>query len=158
MGNINDSLHVRDTLTAGTWSPGDRAIAANKVIHQYSVNYAQSTAADVAAITIPVHTFYKDGTIVAFEVTPRAKPTGGDKAYTVDLKRGNAGGAAASVLSAVVTVNSGSADRTPQAGTISSAACSDGDTLEIVIATSGSTGSQGIGVTVTITITENPNS
>jgi len=148
---------VIDTLTINkALNLPEKAVPASKVIHQYAVHYDQVGGTAVVSVTTGLHTSYRDGTIVAVEVTPLVAPTGGDKAFTVDIKKGNQASAFASVLSAVVTINNTIADRQVVAGALSTTALADGDTLEIVIATSGSTGTQGLGVLVTVTIQENP--
>lgn len=148
---------VLDTLTINkTLNLPEKGVPASKVIHQYAVQYGQAGGTAVVAVTMGLHSSYKDGTIVAVQVTPLVAPTGGDKAFTVDVKKGNQAGAFASVLSAVVTVDNTKADRQVLSGSLSSTSLSAGDTLEVVIATSGTTGTQGQGVLVTVTIQENP--
>lgn len=156
MASLNEPL-VLDTLTVGrTLNLPEKALPASKVIHQYAVQYGQAGGSAVVAVTFPVHTFYRDGTLIAVEVTPLVAPTGGDKAFTVDVQKGNQAGAFATVLSSLVTINNTKADRQVVAGSLSSTAMADGDTLEVIIAVSGTTGTQGLGVLVTITIQENP--
>lgn len=148
---------VCDTLTINkTLNLPEKAVPASKVIHQYAVHYAQAGGSAVVAATFPVHTSYKDGTLVAVEVTPLVAPTGGDKAFTVDVKKGNQAGAFATVLSSVVTLDNTKADRQVLAANLTTTALADGDTLEVIIAVSGTTGTQGLGVLVTLTIQENP--
>ena len=156
MASLNEPL-VLDTLTVGkTINLPEKAVPASKVIHQFAVHYAQAGGSDVVVATFPIHTCYKDGTLVAVEVTPLVAPTGGDKAFTVDVQKGNQAGAFATVLSSVVTINNTKADRQVVAGSLSTTALADGDTLEVVIAVSGTTGSQGQGALITVTIQENP--
>lgn len=150
------------TVTLPAASVSDSNVATNagidatKVIHQHAIRYVQNAGADVTSATSPVHVFRGAADIVAVEVVPLTAPTGGDKAFTVDVKLGNAGDAFASILSGVVTVNSSSAARTIQAGSLSTTTAEDGDTLEVVIAASGSTGSQGQGVIVVVWVREEP--
>jgi hypothetical protein len=122
------------------------AIAATKVVQEITGKAAQNGGADVAAATTPIHAAYKAGTVVGFRVAILTAPTGGDKAFTVDLKKSTGGGAFASILSAVVTIDSSKANNTTYSATISSGSYSAGDILQVVVAASGSTGSQGQGV------------
>jgi hypothetical protein len=129
-------------------------IAASKLVHHFPVSLSQAAGSVVASETRVVHIAKAAGTIAYVAVVTDTAPTGGDKAFTVDVKKSTGGGAFASVLSAVVTVNSSSTSKTPQAGTVSVAAYAAGDVLEIVIAASGSTGTQGYGPCVTVYLQE----
>ena len=148
--NLPDSCVGDDNIEAGA------NIDATKVIHQHGLHYDQKAGTDVAAETRIIHTFRNAATIVAVEVVPHTAPTGGDKAFTVDLQKGNASTAFATMLSSPVTVNSSSAARTIQTGALASSAAADGDSLQIVVAVSGSTGSQGQGFSVTVWVREEP--
>lgn len=132
------------------------SIAAAKAVHRSPIVYYQAEGSDVASATASIYHARTAGEIVAVEVCPITAPTGGDKQFTVDVKNGDASTAFASVLSAVVTVDNTSVDKTPQTGTVSSATIADGDILQVVVTASGSTGSQGQGVTVVIWVNENP--
>lgn len=133
-------------------------LAASKVIHRADLNYWQVNGTDVASATVVLRTCLGAGTIKGVKVRPYTAPTGGDKAFTVDVKKAtNGGNTFASVLSSVVTVNSGSADGTLQTATLSGTPVTvAGDAIQVVIAASGSTGSQGQGVTVSIYYEEAP--
>lgn len=133
------------------------AIAANKLKHRHAVAYAQADGADVASETKLVHLAYLAGTIVDVSVRVNTAPTGGDKAFTVDVKKAADAGAFATVLSSVVTINSSSVNNTKVAGTIDGAQddVTADDAIQVVIATSGTTGSQGQGLIVEITVEEN---
>ena len=73
---------------------------------------------------------------------------------TVDIKLGSQGVAFATILSGVVTIDNTKANRQVVDGTISTLTAVAGDTLEVVVAASGSTGSQGQGLSVTVTVRE----
>lgn len=120
-----------------------------------SQTYRQVDGTNVVSQTSTIYSSRKAGTLDSLLVFPTTAPTGGDLAYTVDLKKSTGAGAFATVLSAVVTVNSSSTDRTIQTGTINSPAFIANDTFQLVVATSGSTGSQGQGLCVTIHAKEN---
>lgn len=133
------------------------AIQATKLVHQFPVRYSQASGTDVTTKTELVHRVYgATATLVAVKVIPDTAPTGGDKAFTVDVKKSTGAAAFATVLSSVVTVNNSSVNRTVQSATISSASAVAGDVYEVVITTSGSTGSQGQGVLVVLEFRQAP--
>ena len=148
-GSINDAA-----IAAG--SAGTN-ISSDKVRHQFSLELNQDTGTATTAQTRIVHIARGPGVIVGVSAVADVAPTGGDKAATVDVKKSTAGGAFASILSAVVTLNSSSTSKVVQAGSLSVTSFVAGDLLEIVIAISGSTGSQGQGVCATVMIAEDPN-
>lgn len=160
-------VHYNGTLSARTMSipasavgnsqiVASAGIAATKVVHQHAISHEQAGGTAVVAQTVAKHIFRGAAEIIAVEVVPLTVPTGGDLAYTVDVQKGNASSAFASILSSVVTVNSSSTTRTIQAGTITTDDAADGDTLQVVVAVSGSTGTQGQGFVVTIWVREEP--
>lgn len=146
-------------LTGGVDLPADSVgdtqvsggLGALKLEHQHQPFHVQDDGSDVVTETKVLAFMMAAGTMVSMEVRPETAPTGGDKQYTVDLqKAANGSTSYATVLSAVVTVDSSSVDGTLQAGTISTTALAKGDSLRVVITASGSTGSQGQGVTVMV--------
>lgn len=164
---VNNDLHVNGTLSSKSFNAppgsigdadieGNAGIQASKVVHQHAVRYHQAGGTDVVAATVPLHIFYGDAEILAVEVVPITAPTGGDKAFTVDVKKGNQAGAYATILSSVITINSGVANRQVVSGTLSTTTALDGDSLTVVVAVSGSTGSQGQGVVVIVWLREDP--
>lgn len=133
-------------------------LATAKQVHRVDLHYDQAPGSDVATATKLLRIARGTGTLLGLEVRPITAPTGGDKAYTVDVqKAANASGSWASMLSAAVTVNSSSVDNTKQSGTVSgTGAVAAGEALRLVVTASGSTGSQGQGLLVTIWYEENP--
>ena len=111
----------------------------------------------VAAI-VPIHTVRgATATILAIEVACVDSPSGGDKAFTVDLKKADQDvPTPATVLSGVINYSSTQADCEVETGTISSSSLVAGDSLLAVIAVSGSTGVQGQGLIVTVWVDETP--
>lgn len=146
--------------SGGGFADADLRSGANldpaKMRHRHAVSYGQKNGTDVTTETKMVHIAKAAGTIQTIEVVSATAPTGGDKAFTVDLHKSTGGGAFATVLSAVVTVNSSDTDRVIEAGTLSTATYADGDIFAIVVTTSGSTGSQGQGLCVTVNFDEQP--
>ncbi len=146
---IQDAAITNAKVSAGA------AIAAEKLVHQHAIHYQQNDGAAVAAAIVPIHVARSAATIVAVEVSCLDAPSGGDKTFTVDLQKANAGTPTpASVLTGAITYPNGTADCTIRPGTIASAAIADGDTLVVVVAVSGTTGVQGQGLQVTVTLRE----
>lgn len=131
-------------------------IEATKVVHQHAIKYVQPGGVNVAAATVPLHTFRSSAEIVAAEVVPIVAPNGGDSAYTVDVQKGNQSTPFASVLGAPIGVGDAQADREVVTGSVTTTAAADGDTLQAVVAVSGTTGTQGQGFILTVWVRENP--
>ncbi len=119
---------------------------ASNVIHHFGKDHRQASGSDVASKTELIHVASYAGVLNGFKVGIDVSPTGGDKQFTVDLQKSTGGGAFASVLSAVVTIDSGKADRSVTLGTIAAASYAAGDIFRVVVTASGTTGSQGQGV------------
>lgn len=137
----------------------DDRIAATKVVHQFPLKYHQAGGTAVVAATVPLHVAMGAGTIVRVDIRPETVPTGGDLAFTVDVKKAADGSVSyASILSAAeeVSVAESSANGTVQSVVPTTTTYSAGDCLQVVIALSGSTGTQGQGVTVVVWVREDP--
>lgn len=134
------------------------AIAASKLVHRFPLKYHQKNGTDVASETMLLHIMRAAGEVVSIEARCTTAPTGGDKAFTIDvLKAADGSSSWTSLLSSVITMNSSDANDTLNVGTlIGSPTLADGNAIRVVIATSGSTGSQGQGLVVTINVNENP--
>src|SRR5690606_15187370 len=136
----------------------DARVEATKLQHQHCLSYQQAGGTDVADDTHLLHIAAGAGSLAGLEVRPVTAPTGGDKAYTVDIQKAADGSNSwTSLLNAPIEISVGqsSADHTRQQAIL--AASPDyaaGDALRLVITTSGSTGSQGQGVLVTVTLRE----
>ena len=154
---------TKPTVPAGSFGNDDiedaTGIDSDKLEHRHGLNYKQDDGSDVVAAIVPIYLVKgATATIKSIQVASVDAPEGGDKAFTVDLKKANEGTPTpASVLSSVITIDSTVSDCEVKAGTISSASLVAGDTLLAVIAVSGSTGNQGQGVIVTVTIDEDAN-
>lgn len=130
-------------------------IVASKLQHQHSIHYSQADGTAVAAAIVPIYTCRgSTATIVAIEVACIDSPSGGDLKFTVDLQQFAAGDALATRLTGVIDYVNATPDGTVLAGTIDTASLVDGDSLAIVVAVAGSTGTQGEGVVVTVTVRE----
>lgn len=157
---MEGDVHVAGHLSANTMDipagtivnadvGGSADIDATKLEHQFQKNYSQATDANVVAAEKIIHTVYgTTGTIVAFEAGIVTIPDG-DRACTVDLHKNGT-----TVLSAVITLDSGNTTYVVEGGTISSASLADGDVLEVVIAISGSSGTNPQGVFANCVIRE----
>lgn len=155
-GGANSFTAPDGSITSNSFSAvAGEALATSKQVHRFAVNYSQASGSDVVSETRIVHIVQGAGSIKAVEVVPDTAPTGGDKQFTVDVLIGNASTAYATTLTSAVTVNTSSVTRTIQAGTISGGGTvADGDSVQVVVTASGSTGSQGQGVNVLISIDE----
>lgn len=118
-----------------------KRIDADKLVHQFPVQYGQASGSSIAAATQNVHLARGAGTVESVEITYDTVGTG-DRTVTVDYKKSTAGGAFATILSAVITIATGATVRIPIVGTVSSAAYVDGDVFQFVVALGGTTGTQ----------------
>lgn len=133
-------------------------LATAKQVHRHDISHYQKDGSDVVSETVPVRLCRGAGTLLGFEVRPITAPTGGDKQYTVDIQQAaDASGSYATLLDSPITVDNTSVDETKQAATmIGSPVTTAGAAIQIVIAASGSTGSQGQGFVVTAYYEEAP--
>jgi len=166
-----DSMYVDGTLRAkaivlSTGCVTDASvsasadISASKVEQQYSITYRQDDGADVVGAIAPIHIVYgATASLMAVKVACVDAPSGGgDKAFTVDVRRANQGTPSpATVLTGVVTINNGRADCEVVSGTVASASLVSGDMLLVVVSASGTTGVQGQGLIVTLIVREDAN-
>lgn len=157
-GNVSfgGTVYLPNASVGNANIPAGAGIDASKVNGRHMIRHAQKNGTAVVTETMMVHVAYLAGTILQFAVRPRAKPTGGDLAFTVDLQSApNGSNTWTSHLSAAVSVSSADTDDTIKLGTLSDTTYAAGDTLRIVITTSGSTGTQGQGVICELVIDEN---
>lgn len=130
---------------------------AEKVNHRQDMVFQIAPATTVTTTTQLMRLAYGTGTLKFVRVRPITAPTGGDKQYTVDIKTAaDTSGSFSSVLTSPVTIDNTKADNTQYSGTISSASVSSGSAIQIVVTTSGTTGTQGIGLLVTVGYEETP--
>lgn len=136
----------------------DAEIQETKLKHRVVCHYAQAGGADVVNGEEIVYIMQADGALLAVEVFPETAPTSSDS-YEVDVLRSTDGGSFTSMLSAVVTIDSGNSNRTLDV--TGTAAISGGGTLvagdavKIKLQNATSGGNEGQGVCVTIKIREN---
>jgi hypothetical protein len=142
------SLFAPDSCILDKHVSADAAIATVKMLHKHRKTFAQANTA-ASAETRVVHIVEgATGTIKAIKAGSIAVCSG-NAAITVDLKKNGA-----SVLSAVITLDSGNTARVAEAGTLSSTAVVAGDCLEIVVAVNAGTGVLGTGVYADLEVDE----
>lgn len=166
LNEIDGDLNVRGrvsahsmTLPLGTVVDGSVAsagnLAASKLEHRHALSYAQVPGTAVLAETRDLHIVR--GVTDAFDsfeaAVTGAIATGGDRTVTVDLHKGNAGAAFATVLAAALSFSSADALRTPKTASITGTVA-DGDILRVVVAVAGAAGAQAQGLVVTVNVRE----
>ncbi len=131
------------------------AIGTSKMLHRHVINYKQQDGANIADTTgegCPVFICRTAGTLVAIEASCPDAPTG-TGTVTIDLKKAeDAGGLGATFLTAVITIDSGNADYSIEAGSLDNTTLTAGDVLMIIVnETDGDTDPpQGLIVTITV--------
>lgn len=136
------------------------AIASSKLVNRICPTYKVADGTDVASTGgdgVPVYVCSKTNgaTLKGVHVVCPDAPSGGDKTFTVDVKKAAAGSAAATMLTTPVTYPNATADYTVRADvTPATTAIANGDTLLVVVTASGSTGTQGQGLCVLLDIDE----
>lgn len=167
MNKVDGDLFVDGTLTPKVFNPpagsiDDNAVkaaagvAASKLQHQHVLTYRQDDGSDIVAAIVPLWIVRGvASTVVDIDVACIDAPSGGDKAFSIELKKCNQGSPTpATILSAPVAYSSSQADCEVEEGTISSPTLADGYILVLEVAVSGSTGIQGQGLIVTVTVRE----
>ena len=151
------------TIPAGTLTNAmvnaNAAIAASKVVHRFPISYSQIGGTDVTAATVPIHIVSgQTATIESLSIMPLAAPSGGNKQITVDLKKSTGGGAYTSVLSGgtAYAITTSATSLAVYTATVATTALVVGDTLELVVTPSGSTGTQCQGLVCTVRLSEDP--
>ncbi len=125
----------------------DAAIAASKLQHQHQPAYAQPNAAAVDETRV-LHVIGAIGTVVGFKAGSIAKAVG-NAVCTVDLKKNGT-----TILSSPITLDSSSANYTPQSATIAAANVVSGDVLTVVVDGTIGTGTLPTGVYCSVTLRE----
>lgn len=147
-------------VPAGSITADDIATGADiptsKTVHRHVLQYSQAGGASVADATVPIHIARgTTGTLIAVEVAILTAAIG-DSTVTVDLQKSTGGGAFASMLTAVVEIDSSTVVRTAGAATLDSTSFTDGDILELIINATAGTGTLPQGLIVTVTLDETP--
>lgn len=122
-------------------------VPANALNFQHNKIYAQNGSA--ASVTIPIHECRGTaGTIRSFRAGSIAIAVGA-ATVTVDLKKNGV-----TVLSAVITLDTGNAARVSEAGTLSTTSLAAGDLLEVVVVATAGGGTLPTGLWCTLLVDE----
>jgi len=132
------------------------AVAANKLVHQYTVTKELTADATTAmtAMTKWLHIVKgPTGTLQSFQAAIATLPTG-NRTCTIDLQKSTAAGAFASILSSTILFNTTSSVRTISSAVISNTSVVAGDILAVVVTLGGDTGTHALGVSCALTLQE----
>lgn len=151
-----EAMTLPDSTVTDAMVASNAAIAASKVVHRFPIRHSQNEGAVVADEVMPIHIARAAGTVKAIEVVVTNAVPVGDSTVTVDLKKGNAASAYASVLSSVITLDNATVLRTAVAGTINTSAYAAGDSFLLDINATVGTGTLPTGIVVTVFFEESP--
>lgn len=138
---IQGALHVNGALSASSFTPptgsvtkesiaASAGIETSKMVHKHRISFPMDSraAGGTAAGTYRIHTVLgATGTLQKFKAGFATKPASGN--YQVDLHKNGA-----SILSAVLTLDSSITNDVPEVAVISSMAVAVDDRIEIVLA------------------------
>ncbi len=157
VGRLSAGAFTIPASTVTNASVADAAgIEAEKVVHQFSLDYAQAPGSDIAAATMDLHICQAAGEVVAIQAAVTGVIASGDRSATVDVQKSTSGGAFASILTAVITLDSANTIRVPEAGTVTGGTTTTGAILRIIVVQpAGTTGTRPQGLIVTVTLQEN---
>lgn len=144
MGLAQITLSLTDQHIAAT-----AAIQATKMVHQHSFKYSQPNTTATAE-TRTLHVAHASGTLVAFRAGSIAIAAGA-ATVTVDLKKNGT-----TVLSAVITLDSGNTARVSEDATLSVTSYAAGDWFEIVTTATAGGGTIPTGFFCEMVCRENP--
>ncbi len=159
------TLVVTSTLTppAGFLSnshvAAGAAIDSGKLGQEPALNYYQAPGSDIATATADLHVCNVAGVVDTVQAAVTGVIASGDRSVTVDILKSTGGGAFASILTSVLTLNSSNTIRVPVDATITTTTFAATDLLRIVVTQiAGTTGTrpQGLIVSVTLKKAANP--
>lgn len=161
---VIDNL-VAHAITVGGVSLSDSGgtVPAGNLEHRHVISYIQADGADVADTTGDGYAIYAckatgGATVKSVQVICQDAPSaeeGDDKAFTVDVKLTNAEAEApASILKAAIGITGKDGNYEVKDGALKTTALAAGDVLLVVVAATGTTGTQGQGLLVQIEIDE----
>ena len=130
----------------------DTVLEASKRGHRHTISLRQQTIADVSA---PVHVFRAAGTLIGIEATCGTAPTG-DREVSIELHKGNAADAFASILAHPILFDADHNDYEVCRAPIAEYSADINDVLQVVVDISGSTGTVPTDLVVTVTWEESP--
>ena len=123
-------------------------IDSTKLEHQHRVGWSQANVTAAAETRVVYVCYGTAGTILDFRAGSIAKAVG-DPTVTVNLRKNGT-----TVLSSVITLDSGNTNRVAEAGTLSVTTLAAGDVLEVVVAVSAGTGTLPTGLFASVTVEE----
>ena len=158
MAVIDDDWHVNGHLSGNTMSVANgsvsnasvaatASIASSKLNHVFRAPYAQPNTAGTSETRV-VHVCRGAGTLLSFVAGSIAAATG-DATVTLDLRKNGT-----TVLSAVITLDSGNSNRVVEAATLVDTTLAAGDVLEVVTVATIGTGTLPTGVFAAANLTE----
>lgn len=124
-------------------------IDATKLQHQHNKTFSQPNTAATTETKV-IHVAYGAGTVIAFRAGSIAIAVGG-ATVTLDLKKNGT-----TVLSAVITLDTGNVARVAEAGTVSVTAYAAGDVFEVVATATAGGGTLPTGLFAHAVFNENP--
>jgi len=163
-----EDVHVDGTLSAKNFkapiaSIDDSAIEslagiqASKVIHRWAVSLFQPPGTAVIAQTWLAHIVSgATGRLAGVQAAVITQASGADREISIDVQRGNAGSAFATVLTAPLVLDDATPDRAPQSATVTGADQVAGDIIKVSAAVSGAAGAQAQGLIITLFFEEAP--
>jgi len=158
MNGVDGDFLVGGTLYVGSFVPSsgsirnasvaaDAAIAASKLEHQFALTYGTSGTA--ASATIPIHCAYgATGDVISIKAGSVAIAVGA-ATVTVDLKKNGT-----TVLTGVITLDTGNTAYIGEAGSILTAPYVAGDTFTLVVVATAGGGTLPTGLFVTVILRE----
>lgn len=124
--------------------------------HRHTLIQAWPSGADVSAGTQLLHTAYRAGTVLNVSVAIDVAPSTSGSPATVDVMKSSAGSSFSTILSAPVAISSTCTARSVLTGTLSGTpTLAQGDILEVVVTSSGTTGTRCQGMQVAVVVSEN---
>lgn len=126
------------------------AIAASKLVHQHRINYSQPNTTATAVTQVIYRCYGATGTIKEIAAGSIGIAVGA-ATVTVDVKKNGT-----TVLSGVITLDSGNTARVAELGTVSVPALAAGDVLEVVTTATAGGGTIPTGLFVSVTVEEDP--
>ncbi len=150
---ITGSLRVPDESIPNTAIPAGADIEDSKLRHRYVFVHSQEDGSAVADAEQLLHIERATGSVIAIEAVIETAAAG-DAEVEIDLEKGNAGSAFASILTSPITITNSTAVRTVVTGTVDTQALADNDVLKLTVDATAGGGTLPQGLLVVVTIME----
>lgn len=155
-GNITGrTLTIPDSTILDAAVSASASIQATKLQHQHRVGYSQPNTTATTETRVLYRCYGATASIIEFCAGSQAIAVG-SATVTFDLQKSTAGGAFATVLSSVITLNSSSVARVAQVATLASASLVAGDLLEVIVTATAAGGTVPTGIFAALTVNEKP--